>query len=327
MLSSSLRLCQRTPVKQNRKGFQLEYLRTFSDSKSNSAMRFVQFHRGNEKLVRLGVISEDGRNLVDLSGESNVPNDLIQFIKANVSVSELQEKLKSSKWEGVSNEITLVSPVTNPEKIICIGLNYSGHCKEQNKEVPTEPMFFSKFNNTLTGPTGNVILHKISNKIDWEVELAVIIGKEARHVKKQDALNYVFGYSVAQDISARDWQKSRNGGQFLIGKSMDTFCPLGPAVVHKSLVPDPHNLAVTCSINGVQKQKGNTNELVFRIDDIIHRLSQSITLKPGDVILTGTPGGVGMYRTPPEYLKVGDVIDSEIQSVGKLRNTAVADRD
>lgn len=119
-----------------------------------------------------------------------------------------------------------------------------------------------------------VRINDLLQKIDWEVELAVVIGKVARHVSKANALDYVFGYSVAQDISARDWQKSRNGGQFLIGKSMDTFCPLGPAIVHKSLVPDPHNLAVSCSINGVQKQQGNTNELIFRIDDIIHLVSQ-----------------------------------------------------
>ena len=176
--------------------------------------------------------------------------------------------------------------------------------------------------------------------------MAVVIGKEAKHVAAKDAMDYVFGYTVSQDISARDWQKQRNGGQFLIGKSMDTFCPLGPAVVHKSLVPDPHSLQISCSINGVQKQCGNTNELIFKIDQIIHLLTQyvlysrsfifqlkvvifstyrSITLKPGDVILTGTPSGVGMHRNPPEYLKAGDVIESEIEILGKLRNTAVAE--
>lgn len=156
------------------------------------------------------------------------------------------------------------------------------------------------------------------------MELAVIIGAKAFHVKKENAFDYVFGYSVAQDISARDWQKMRNGGQFLIGKSMDSFCPLGPAVVHKSAV-DPSDLTIKCSVNNVLKQCGKTSELIFAIDDIIERVTQSITLLPGDIILTGTPSGVGMHRNPPEFLKAGDVIESEIEGIGKLINTVVAD--
>lgn len=180
-----------------------------------------------------------------------------------------------------------------------------------------------QYASTIVGPTGNVIAHKISKEIDWEVELAVIIGAKASHVKKENAFDYVFGYCVAQDISARDWQKQRNGGQFLIGKSMDSFCPLGPAVVHKSSV-NPSDLTIKCSVNNVLKQCGKTSELIFTIEDIIERVTQSITLLPGDVILTGTPGGVGMHRNPPEFLKVGDVIESEIEGIGKIINTVVA---
>ena len=213
-------------------------------------------------------------------------------------------RVKASKLTPIPiDTVKLLPPVTNPQKILCIGLNYRGHCEEQNKTVPTEPMFFSKYASALVGPTDNIVAHKISDQIDWEVELAVIIGKEAKHVKKAHAMEYVFGYSVAQDISARDWQKQRNGGQFLIGKSMDTFCPLGPAIVHKSCINDPHHLEIKCSVNGVLKQNGNTNELVFRIEDIIERVTQSITLLPGDVILTGTPAGVGMHRKPAEFLR------------------------
>lgn len=160
--------------------------------------------------------------------------------------------------------------------------------------------------------------------MDWEVELAVIIGAKASHVKKENAFDYVFGYCVAQDITARDWQK-RNGGQFLIGKSMDTFCPLGPAVVHKSSV-NPGDLTIKCSVNNVLKQCGKTSELIFSIEEIIERVTQSITLLPGDVILTGTPSGVGVARTPPEFLKVGDVIESEIEGIGKIINTIVAEK-
>lgn len=287
-------------------------------------MRFVQFLRKNEAKRRIGVCSDDGSTITDLTDTSCFPADMIEFIKAEISLDDVMSKVCS----GVklpAEEVQLLSPVVNPEKIICIGLNYKGHCEEQNKVPPSEPMFFSKYSSTLTGPTGNVIAHSITDQIDWEVELAVIIGKQAKKVPKEKAFDYVFGYCVAQDISARDWQKVKNGGQFLIGKSMDTFCPLGPAIVHKSLIPDPHNLVIKCSVNNVEKQCGNTSELIFRIDDIIHRLSQCITLKPGDVILTGTPAGVGMHRKPAEFLKPGDVIESEIQNVGKLINKVVAD--
>lgn len=287
-------------------------------------MRFVQFLRKNDDRMRLGVVSEDGSNIVELSGGSCVSNDMRTFIAQEYSLSELQKKLDVAKPEEMNDNFTLLPPVTNPDKIICIGLNYKDHCEEQNKQPPKEPMFFSKYNNTLTGPLDSVVANKITNKIDWEIELAVIIGKKCKDVTIEQAMDYIFGYTVAQDISARDWQKERNGGQFLIGKSMDTFLPLGPAIVHKTLIKDPYDLKMTCKINGVEKQNGISGNMIFKIDDIISRLSQSITLLPGDVILTGTPKGVGMHRSPPEYLKEGDVIESEIQCLGKMINKVVA---
>ncbi|KAM7363932.1 oxaloacetate tautomerase fahd2, mitochondrial [Cochliomyia hominivorax] len=287
-------------------------------------MRFVQFLRKKDDRKRLGVVSEDGTKIVELSGGSCVSNDMRTFIAQNYPLTELENKLKSTKSEEINDSFTLLPPITNPDKIICIGLNYKDHCEEQNKQPPKEPMFFSKYNNTLTGPLGNVIANKITNKLDWEVELAVIIGKKCQNISREQAMDYVFGYSVAQDISARDWQKERNGGQFLIGKSMDTFLPLGPSIVHKSLIQDPYDLRLTCKINGVEKQNGISGNMIFKIDDIVCRLSQSITLLPGDVILTGTPKGVGMHRNPPEYLKPGDVIESEIQCLGKMINKVVA---
>ncbi|XP_055699577.1 fumarylacetoacetate hydrolase domain-containing protein 2 [Phlebotomus papatasi] len=289
---------------------------------SLAAMRFIQYRKGKEDTTRLGVLSEDGKKITSLSSYGN---DMIEFLKKDVDLGEISKKVSGLPSEEMTGDVTLLSPVSNPEKIVCIGLNYRGHCEEQNLTPPVRPMFFSKFASTLVGPTGSVIAHEISTQIDWEVELAVVIGKTAKKVPREKAYDYVFGYCVAQDISARDWQKVLNNKQFLIGKSMDTFCPLGPAIVHKSLVPDPHNLKIRCSINGVQKQSGNTNELIFRIDDIINRLTQSITLRPGDVILTGTPGGVGMFRDPPEYLKPGDVIDSEIEILGKMTNPIIKD--
>lgn len=250
------------------------FTRSYLVRRSIASMRFIRFQRNSDKNGPIvGVLSEDGKSVMPLD-KLAASNDMIELIKTPSLTERVQDVLKSAQWQPLSTDIKLLAPIHNPEKIVCIGLNYLGHCQEQNKEAPKEPMFFSKFASTITGPTGDVILHEPTKQLDWEVELAVIIGKEAKRVSKANAFDYVFGYSVAQDISARDWQKTRNGGQFLIGKSMDTFCPLGPAIVHKSLVLDPHNLSITCDINGVRKQAGNTNELIFRIDDIIHLLSQ-----------------------------------------------------
>lgn len=287
-------------------------------------MRFVQYKRKNEsnECRYLGVTNDDGSQIKELTGIDCYPSDLKKLIEMGVNVDEIKAKVENLKSINTA-DVELLPPILEPQKILCVGLNYRGHCDEQKKEYPKEPMFFSKYASTLVGPTGNVIAHKITDQIDWEVELAVIIGAKASHVKKENAFDYVFGYTAAQDISARDWQKQRNGGQFLIGKSMDSFCPLGPAVVHKSAL-DPSDLTVKCSVNNVLKQCGKTSELIFTIPDIIERVTQSITLLPGDIILTGTPGGVGMHRNPPEFLKVGDVIESEIEGIGKLFNTVVA---
>lgn len=227
-------------------------------------MRFVQYESGNGQ-TKVGVLSEDRSKIAELKGFPT----MVKFLESGTSPDDVQlgdsVDLKS---------VTLQSPITNPEKIICVGLNYRGHCEEQNLKPPIRPMFFSKFASAITGPNSPVIAQAISNEIDWEVELAVVIGKEGKKIAQDKAFDHVFGYCVAQDISARDWQKVLNNKQFLIGKSMDTFCPLGPALVHKSEVVDPHKLKIKCSVNGVQKQIGNTDELVFRIDDLIHRVSQ-----------------------------------------------------
>ncbi|EDW84671.1 uncharacterized protein Dwil_GK13005 [Drosophila willistoni] len=287
-------------------------------------MRFVQYLRKGDLAKRLGVLADDQKSLVELSGVEGVPSDLKALIAQNPNIEELSKKIQKQPKLEVNDDVTILPPITDPGKIICIGLNYQDHCDEQNKPAPKEPMFFSKYNNALVGPQDNVIAHKATDKIDWEVELVCVIGKVARHVAKENAMDYVFGYGVAQDISARDWQKERNGGQFLIGKSMDTFLPFGPAVVHKSLVKDVYNLPLKTWINGVEKQNGNTGNMIYKIDDVINRLSQTITLLPGDIILTGTPKGVGMHRSPPEFLQPGDVIKTEIVGLGTMTNKVVA---
>ncbi|KAL9894255.1 fumarylacetoacetate hydrolase domain-containing protein 2 [Glossina fuscipes] len=286
-------------------------------------LRFIQFLRGNDERKRLGVVSEDGNTFAELSGGACVSNDFLAFLKQGFSSQELLHKIDRVQCERMNDRLILLPPIINPGKIICVGLNYKGHCDEQNKQPPTDPVFFSKFGNALVGPLDCVVAHSVTKRLDWEVELAVVISRKCRHVQCKDAMNYVFGYTIAQDISARDWQK-RNGGQFFIGKSMDTFCPIGPAVVHSSMIGDPHNLYLKCTINGEEKQSGNTREMIFRIDELISRLSSFLTLLPGDLILTGTPKGVGMYHKPPQYLKVGDVIQSEIQCVGKMINQVIA---
>lgn len=225
----------------------------------------MQYDSGNGQ-TKVGVLSEDRSKISEVTGFTS----MVKFLESGTRPEDV--KLGGSVVDLKS--VKLQSPVTNPEKIICVGLNYRGHCEEQNLTPPTRPMFFSKFASALTGPNDPVIAQEISNEIDWEVELAVVIGKGGKKIAQDKAFDHVFGYCVAQDISARDWQKVLNNKQFLIGKSMDTFCPLGPALVHKSEVADPHKLTIKCSINGVQKQFGNTDELVFRIDDLIHRVSQ-----------------------------------------------------
>ncbi|KAL3268173.1 hypothetical protein HHI36_007300 [Cryptolaemus montrouzieri] len=297
--------------------------RNFSASKV-SEMRYVQFKYKTGGVQHLGAqIAPDG-DIFDLSAiDSTIPNSLVKFLEAGTDVQQKAKRIIANGNSVVPlKDVVLLSPITNPDKVACVGLNYKGHCDEQNIPYPKEPMIFSKFSSVITGPHDEIKLPKVSQMVDWEVELAVVIGKKGKYLRPDQANDIIFGYTVAQDISARDWQKERNNRQFLLGKSMDTFCPLGPAVVTKDKV-DPSNLAIKTWVNGVLKQSGNTSELVFKIDFLVSYLSQIVTLYPGDVMLTGTPSGVGMFRNPPEYLKAGDVVESEIEGIGRMKNTCV----
>ncbi|CAH2097047.1 unnamed protein product [Euphydryas editha] len=282
-------------------------------------MKFVQFVY-NEKPndIRVGYL--EGDKVVDINkADSSLPSNLLDILK-NGDIEKVK-KLKSSNPPSVPlPSIKLAAPIHGNDKVLCIGLNYKDHCEEQKLTPPEVPMIFSKFSSTIIGQKDAVRLRTdVTDKVDWEVELTVVIGKKASNVKAANAFDYIMGYTVAQDISARDWQKgTRNGGQFLLGKSMDTFCPIGPCITTSDEIGDPQNLDIKCSVNGVLKQSSNTNQLVHKIPNVIERLSSVMTLLPGDIILTGTPGGVGMYRSPPEYLKPGDVIQSEIQNIGVL---------
>ncbi|CAM9802097.1 unnamed protein product [Bubo scandiacus] len=218
--------------------------------------------------------------------------------------------------------VQLLAPVGDPEKVICVGLNYRDHCLEQDLRSPQEPIIFSKFPSAIVGPFDDIIHPEESSEVDWEVELAAVIGKKGRHIEESSALDHVVGFTVANDVSARDWQR-RNGRQWLLSKTFDTFCPLGPALVTKEAVADVHNLRIRCSVNGRLMQDSSTNQLIFPLPKLIAWVSRFVTLVPGDILLTGTPAGVGLFRKPPVFLKRGDEVQCEIEELGTICNKVV----
>jgi 2-keto-4-pentenoate hydratase/2-oxohepta-3-ene-1,7-dioic acid hydratase in catechol pathway len=231
--------------------------------------------------------------------------------------------------EGLPLEsVKLSSPVLHPEKIYCAAVNYVSHSKEQNTSVPTEPYFFTKFQNSLIGLDDAIVLPRISKQVDWEVELAVIIGKKGKNISKDKALEYVAGYTISNDISFRDLQKlgasSYLGVNWVKGKGLDAAFPLGPWIVTKEELPDPYASEISLAVNGVEKQKSKIGEMVFKIDRLIEYVSAGVTLVPGDVISTGTPLGVAAF-TGAAFLKDGDVVEAKIQGIGTLRNMAKAE--
>jgi 2-keto-4-pentenoate hydratase/2-oxohepta-3-ene-1,7-dioic acid hydratase in catechol pathway len=220
----------------------------------------------------------------------------------------------------------LLAPII-PTDILCIGLNYKDHASEGAFELPKVPMLFIKSSNTLNHPGGIIRIPRLSQMIDYEAELAVVIGRDAKYVPRNRALEYVFGYTAANDVTARDWQREKNlgGGQFARGKSFDTFCPLGPAIVTADEIADPNRLCLRCHLNGQVMQDQSTSDMVFDVPALIESLSSTLTLRAGSVILTGTPKGVGFARKPPVWLKPGDRIAVEIENIGRLENTIEAE--
>jgi 2-keto-4-pentenoate hydratase/2-oxohepta-3-ene-1,7-dioic acid hydratase in catechol pathway len=215
--------------------------------------------------------------------------------------------------------LALAAPV-QPSKICAIGLNYLDHVLEGGRKPPERPVLFAKLPTSVIGPGAAIAWEPaLSDKIDFEAELAVVIGRSARRVRAADAYDYVFGYTCANDVTARDLQET--DGQWVRAKSFDTFCPLGPWIVTRDEVPEPHGLPIRCEVNGETVQASSTDQLIFRIPALIEFLSRAFTLLPGDVILTGTPPGVGHYRTPPRYLRDGDVVAVAIEGIGALVNT------
>ena len=253
--------------------------------------------------------------LEDCLNEITSVHEKIADLKSN-NAAEF-EKIRA-KTVYSKDAVTLLAPIANPRKIICLGRNYAAHAKEGGKEPPKKPMIWGKFATAIIGPEEQIILPALSEKVDVEAELIVVIGKKGRFISPDDALDYVAGYTIGNDVSARDIQYSDK--QYTRSKTFDTFAPLGPWIVLKEEIPDPHNLDIKLAVNGREWQSSNTKYMIFTVDYIVSFLSQAFTLEPGDLIFTGTPEGVGHYQDPPVYIKSGDAVTISIQEIGELKN-------
>ena len=268
-------------------------------------MKITQFYEDGQ--IRLGMI-HDEKSLMPIDFQG----DMVDFIKTKPDYKPTGRPIPL-------NEVSFAPPLTNPPKIIGIGLNYHEHIKEGHEKVPKTPIIFSMFTTSLAGHKTEIRWDPaLTSKVDFEAELAVIIGKKAYRHPEQDIMDIVFGYTCGNDVSARNLQFADR--QWLRGKSLDTFCPLGPWIVTRDEIPDPHSLKIKSWLNGELMQSSNTSQMIFNIPSLLNFLSRSFTLTPGDVILTGTPEGVGDSRNPPVYMKEGDQIIVEIERIGKLEN-------
>lgn len=278
-------------------------------------MKLIRF--GEAGRERPGLILEDGRR-IDASGFGEDYNE------AFFGGGGLERLRRWAEREGagapeVPEGTRLGPPVVRPSKIVCIGLNFRDHAEESNLPIPAEPVIFFKATSALTGPNDDVVIPRSSEKTDWEVELAVVIGRRASYVGEAEAMEHVAGYVLHNDYSERAFQIER-GGQWVKGKSCDTFAPLGPFVVTRDEIPDPHNLRMWLKVNGETKQDGTSADMIFNIPTVVSYLSQFMTLLPGDVISTGTPAGVGLGQKPePQYLRDGDVVELGIEGLGSSR--------
>lgn len=240
------------------------------------------------------------------------------------AAAKAAECSKAVKYAAQS--VSLLPPVPKPGKILCVGLNYRDHAIEGGKAIPTEPVLFAKYPNTLIAHGDPIKLPKVAQKVDYEAELVIVIGKTGKHIPNdKSAFDYVGGYTVGHDVSARDWQFRGEEKQWSIGKTFDTFAPTGPVLVTADELTDPHNLQVKLRLNGNTMQNSNTKEFIFGVPHMLWFLSQVVTLEPGDLIFTGTPPGVGISRNPQVLLKAGDVVEVEIDGIGTLKNPVVAE--
>lgn len=282
-------------------------------------MKLIRF--GEPGIERPGIVMEDGRRL----DASSFVSDYDEGFFADDGLSRLGRWLKenAASAPSVSQSVRLGSPIARPSKIICIGLNFRDHARESKMEIPTEPVIFFKATSSLAGPNDDLVIPKGGQKVDWEVELAVVIGKKGGYIEREDALEYVAGYVLHNDYSERAFQLERNG-QWVKGKSADTFAPLGPFLATRDEIPDTSQLRMWLKVNGVFRQNSSTSEMIFDVPTLVSYVSEFMSLLPGDVISTGTPAGVALGMSPQQYLKAGDVVELGVDSLGESRQKVVA---
>ncbi len=279
-------------------------------------MKLIRFGEiGKEKP---GVILNDKKYDVSAFGEDYTE----QFFETD-GINRLAAFVQDNLLPEVADDVRLGSPIVRPSKLVCIGLNYADHAKETNAPLPPEPVIFMKATTAIVGPFDDIIIPKNSVKTDWEVELAVVIGKKASYVEEAEAMDYVAGYVLHNDVSEREFQLERNG-TWDKGKGCDTFAPLGPFLATPDEIADPHNLRLWLKVNGETMQDGTTSNFIFNLPHLISYTSQFMTLLPGDIISTGTPAGVGLGMKPPIYLKAGDVVELGIEGLGESKQNLIA---
>ena len=282
-------------------------------------MKLIRF--GKRDTEKPGVLLEDGTRL-DVSAFGS---DFDESFFGNEGPSKLEEWLKKNQANcpKVADEIRWGSPLCRPSKLVCVGLNYAKHAEESGMEAPKEPVLFFKATSAIVGPYDPIVIPKGSQKTDWEVELAVVIGKKASYISEEEALNHVAGYVLHNDVSERAFQLERSG-QWVKGKSCDTFAPLGPFIATANEVDNPNNLNLWLKLNGVMMQNSSTSDFIFNIQQVVSYISQFMTLLPGDIISTGTPFGVGLGMDPPLYLKAGDEVELGIEGLGISKQKCIS---
>jgi 2-keto-4-pentenoate hydratase/2-oxohepta-3-ene-1,7-dioic acid hydratase in catechol pathway len=284
-------------------------------------MHLVTFtHAGS---TRLGLLQNE--EVVDLAADApELPREMLPFLEAGpLALDRAREAARKGRARIARAEVTLEAPLKRPPKILAVGLNYADHVRETGREAPKVPMIFNKQATAVTGPGGAIHVPRVSDKVDWEGELAFVIGKRCRHVPRDRAATVIAGYTIVNDVSVRDWQ--HRVPTFTMGKSFDTHCPIGPAIVTADELGDPHALDLRTWVNEDLRQSSNTRELIFDCFYLVEHLSTAFTLEPGDVVSTGTPSGVGAAMSPPVFLKAGDVVRVSIDGIGELRNPVIAE--
>lgn len=284
-------------------------------------MKLVTFQRPGKNAEPGVVLSERVVSLVG-AGCSSIISLLSEGDEGR---ARIENWIYNPPAEAVADlkTVKLLAPIPRPPKLICVGLNYRDHALESNLEIPKVPTIFNKFPNTVIATGDAIVLPKLSTKPDYEAEFAFVIGRGGRHIPADRWKEHVFGYTIVNDVSARDYQMATS--QWLMGKTFDTFAPMGPWIVSADEIADPHALDISLSINGEVLQNSNTQELIFKIPELIAWLSSVVTLEPGDVVSTGTPAGVGVARKPPRFLQAGDDVIVKIQGIGELRNPVIAE--